>query len=152
MTYASRNTTTGLKFQNNPITFHTHLHPKGTLVSGHEIYHLACKKLGIPYSQYTQFISKRIIPDECYLDLKNKTFTAYEKKSQNGGGSADEKLQTCAYKIRQIRKVCKIIGIPSENVKYIYTLDKWFKDDKYKDSLEYIKEVPGCDYEILGGE
>ena len=140
-------TKNGLKFQNDPRTFHTHLHSNmQRLETGYELYSLIKEKTG---KKYTEYLSKRIIPDECYIDLKNKIFKAYEKKTQSGDGSVDEKLQTCAYKIHILRKACALLNIPPENVTYTYTLDQWFNDVKYKDTLEYIKATPGCDYEIL---
>lgn len=35
-------------------------------------------------------------------------------------------------------------------VKYIYLLSSWFSQPCYKDALDYIKEVPDCDYIIIG--
>lgn len=94
-------------------------------------------------------ISKELQPDEAYFDPKQLTLTIYEKKTQNCGGSADEKLQTCAFKIAEYRKIAKYLGVPPENVRYIYVLDTWFKNPKYKDSLEFIKMTDGCDYIIM---
>ena len=48
---------------------------------------------------YKSVLSKRLLPDECFYNVKNKTLYIAEKKYQNGAGSVDEKLQTCDYKM-----------------------------------------------------
>ena len=96
-------------------------------------------------------LSKELKPDEAYFNPEQLTLQVYEKKTQHGGGSADEKLQTCAFKIAQYRKVAKYLGVPPENVYYTYILDEWFEDPKYKDALEFIKMTDGCDYIIVEG-
>lgn len=63
-------------------------------------------------------------------------------------GSADEKIQTCGFKIRQYKKLGKALG--ANEVKYTYLLSSWFSQPCYKDALEYIKEVPDCNYIIVG--
>lgn len=67
-----------------------------------------------------------------------------KKKFQQTAGSADEKPQTCAFKIAQFRKIGAAFG--AEKVFYTYIFNDWFKRPEYKDMLEYIKSVPGCDY------
>ena len=91
-------------------------------------------------------ISKELKPDEAYFNPEQLTLNIYEKKTQHGGGSADEKLQTCAFKIAEYRKIAKYLGVSPENVYYTYILDDWFKDPRYKDMLEFIKMTDGCDY------
>lgn len=79
----------------------------------------------------------------------------YEKKFQKTEGSADEKPQTCAFKIWEFRKIGKALGIKPENVTYTYIFNDWFKQDKYADMRQYIKSVDGCDYifeDELGGK
>lgn len=58
-----------------------------------------------------------------------------EKKFQNGSGSVDEKLQTCDFKKLIFTRLLKPLNI---NVEYIYVLNDWFKQECYKDVLEYI--------------
>lgn len=41
----------------------------------------------------------------------------------------------------------KVLG--ANKVTYTYLLSSWFSKLKYKDMLEYIKSVPGCDYILL---
>ena len=37
-------------------------------------------------------------------------------------------------------------AIGAKSVRYIYVFNDWFHRPEYKDMLEYIKSVPGCDY------
>ena len=91
---------------------------------------------------YRKIISKRLEPDDAVLVLPNKTLYIVEQKTQEVSGSVDEKLQTCDFKLRQYKKLVASLGL---EVKYVYVLDDWFKEEKYKDTLDYIKSV-GCDY------
>ena len=157
MTHASRDTTTGLLFEQRTkgqaagIPLH-----KGALGTYFK------EKTGKYYSltgirrpkmtdeekankfegQY--LLSKGLEPDEAYLDEENGVLTIFEKKTQSTSGSVDEKLQTCAYKIIQYRKVAQELGI--KTVYFIYILDNWYNSPRYKDTLDYIKSVDGCDY------
>jgi hypothetical protein len=63
-------------------------------------------------------------------------------KFQEVAGSVDEKLQTCDFKNKQYTKLLSPLGI---SVKYTYILSDWFKDQSYKDVLEYVRSV-GCYY------
>lgn len=117
-------------FNNNPIAI---LAPKNGL------YSIILNRLEI---DYTQFISKKLLPDEALLNLNNKTIYILEKKFQQVAGSVDEKLQTCDFKKKQYQKLFLPKNI---QVEYIYILCDWFKQAKYTDSLNYIKSV-GCDY------
>ena len=60
----------------------------------------------------------------------------------------EEHYRSNRIKIRQYKKLGKAIG--ANEVKYIYLLSSWFSQPCYKDALEYIKEVPDCDYIIVG--
>ena len=164
MTHASRDTTTGLRFEEQ-----VHIGGKGIDLSQEKmrfyveklypnvLYSLSrintCKRDKQLYEQGAPYIlSRELKPDEAYFDSEERTLTIYEKKTQNGGGSVDEKLQTCGFKIAQYRKVAKYLNVPPENVYYTYILDKWFDSEKvpkYRDALEYIKSVDGCDYIIM---
>lgn len=44
----------------------------------------------------------------------------------------------------QYKKIGEAIG--AENVTYTYILNNWFKQDKYRDVLNYIHSINGCDY------
>jgi hypothetical protein len=89
-------------------------------------------------------LTKALEPDEAYLDVETSTLTIFEKKFQSAEGSADEKMQTCGFKLQQYKKIAAELGI--ENVYYIYIFSEHFKDLRYKDALDYIKSVDGCDY------
>ena len=135
MTHASRNTTTGLVFEEQ-----IKARADGIEVSKHELYRLLDKK-GI---KWQNLLSRKLLPDECYWDEDTKILSVFEKKYQQSEGSADEKPQTCAFKIWEFSKIGKALG--AEKVSYTYILSSWFAHPKYKDMLDYIRTVPGCDY------
>lgn len=91
---------------------------------------------------YKKIISKKLLPDDAILILKDKTLFIIEIKFQVVAGSVDEKLQTCDFKNEQYSKLLSPLGI---SVKYTYILCDWFKDQRYKDVLGYVKSV-GCYY------
>ena len=72
----------------------------------------------------------------------NNILFIIECKHQEVAGSVDEKLQTCDFKKKQYQKLMSQANI---DVEYIYLLDDWFRDPKYKDVLDYIHSA-GCDY------
>lgn len=122
-------------------------------VKGDEVY-FKNEKIAHLYSKYklyknllvlkeishTSYISKKLLPDEAIL--VGNTLFIIEMKFQHGSGSVDEKLQTCHFKKRQYTKLFSDTDI---DVEYIYILNDWFKQDSYRDVLEYIEEV-GCHY------
>lgn len=91
---------------------------------------------------YTDFNSKKWLPDECYVNLEKNTVYIIEKKFQNSSSLVDEKLTNCDFKRKEYEKLCKPLKY---EVKYCYILNNWFTKGKYRDTLEYIKSV-GCDY------
>lgn len=95
-------------------------------------------------------LSRALEPDEAYLDIENSILTIFEKKTQKSGGSVDEKLQTCPFKIQQYRKVADALGI--KTVYYIFILDSFFNHAYYQEHLDFIKSVPGCDYFFIKTE
>lgn len=108
--------------------------------SKHELYRLL-KDKGVDYEK---LVSKKELPDIAVLVYEKNTFFIFEVKYQEVAGSTDEKLQTCDFKIKQYKKLLeKPLG---HMVKYVYVLNDWFKDFRYKDVLSYIKSVKGCDY------
>lgn len=101
------------------------------------------KKLLEPNNiDYSEIVSKRLLPDEAILILRGKTLFIIEIKFQEVAGSVDEKLQTCDFKNRQYAKLLAPLGI---TVKYVYILNDWFKKPEYKDVLNYVKSV-SCFY------
>lgn len=138
MTHASRDTTTGAKFEER-----VKINTTGINLTKHNLYKYM-DKLGI---KWNDVISKKLLPDEAYFDESTKELKIYEKKFQQVAGSADEKPQTCAFKIFQFKKIGKAIG--AKKVTYTYLLSSWFSKPEYKDMLDYIKSVDGCDYQIM---
>ena len=97
------------------------------------------KTEGIDYEKY---ISKKLLPDEAVYVIHNNTLFVIEMKFQKVAGSVDEKLQTCDFKKKQYKKLMAPLNIEVEN---IYILNDWFKEPKYKDTLDYVISV-GCQY------
>ena len=164
MTHASRDTSAGLRFEKQAYiggrgidlskgkmrTYIEKLHPN-VLYSLSRIE--SCNRDKKLYAEGAPYIlSKELQPDEAWYDPEKRTLDIIEKKTQNGGGSADEKIQTCAFKIMEYRKVAKYLNVPPENVHYTYVLDEWFDPEKntgYRDALEFVKSIEGCDYIIV---
>lgn len=87
-------------------------------------------------------ISRQLIPDNAIYVIVNNTMFILEVKTQSTTGSVDEKLQTCDFKKKQYQKLLSQLNM---EVKYIYILDDWFRNPKYKDVLDYVISV-GCQY------
>ena len=136
MIHASRNTKTGLAFEDK-----THISSTGIDVSKNKLY-TYLKQHSI---KWEDFLSRKLLPDEAYIE--DDILYVYEKKFQQTKGSADEKLQTCGFKIQQFRKIGAALGL--KQVYYTYILSDWFEQPKYQDVLDYIQSVPGCDYQII---
>lgn len=131
----------GMQYDKN--TFEV-LNKNGTLLGYHlrkeNLYTYLKKEYEI--TDIREFISKKILPDECFLNTETNTINIFEKKYQSSTGSVDEKLQCCDFKKKQYEKIFKVLGF---NVTYTFVLNDWFKKDEYSDVLEYIKNV-GCNY------
>jgi len=89
-------------------------------------------------------ISSKILPDDALLVIVRETLIIIEVKYQQGQGSVDEKLQTCDFKRKQYLKLVSPLGL---KVEYVYVLNDWFKQTKYKDVLDYINSV-NCQYKF----
>lgn len=92
--------------------------------------------------KWDERISRKLLPDNCVYVFKTKKLFIIEVKYQQTAGSVDEKLQTCSFKLRQYKRLFKGTGI---SVEYSYILGDYFKQEKYKDVLNYIKEC-NCSY------
>lgn len=90
---------------------------------------------GVDWSEY---ISCRLLPDNCIYVIVNNTLFIIEVKHQCTAGSVDEKLQTCDFKKKQYQKLLSRLNI---EVEYVYILNDWFRDKRYKDVLDYIISV-----------
>ncbi len=97
------------------------------------------KEIEIDWKKY---ISKQLLPDDSIYVIINNTLYIIECKHQQAAGSVDEKLQTCDFKKKEYQKLMAPANI---KVQYMYLLDNWFRDPKYKDVLDYIISV-GCQY------
>jgi len=91
---------------------------------------------------YRSILSKKLLPDNVFLNYHNKTAYVIEVKYQSKAGSVDEKLQTCDYKRRQYQKLFATLEY---KVEFAYVLNNWFTKAEYRDTLSYIKES-GCSY------
>lgn len=89
-------------------------------------------------------ISKKLLPDDALLVIVRETLFIIEVKYQQVEGSVDEKLQTCDFKRKQYLKLVAELGL---KVEYVYVLNDWFRDSRYKDVLDYIHSV-NCHYKF----
>jgi hypothetical protein len=87
-------------------------------------------------------ISARLLPDDALLVIVRNTLFIVEVKYQQVGGSVDEKLQSCDFKRKQYVKLVRPLNL---KVEYVYVLNDWFKQERYKDVLDYIDSV-NCHY------
>jgi hypothetical protein len=91
---------------------------------------------------WKQILSKKLLPDDAIYVIKENTLFIIEIKYQEVPGSVDEKLQTCGFKLRQYKKLFAPLNY---EVEYIYVLNEWFRDPKYKDTLDFIIDM-NCKY------
>lgn len=91
---------------------------------------------------WKEHLSKQLLPDNGLFVIIRDTLFIIEIKFQQVAGSVDEKLQTCDFKRKQYSKL-----VQSQNwkVEYVYVLNDWFKQDSYKDTLDYINSM-NCHY------
>lgn len=149
------NTKTGLVFEGK-VDFLTFIaKQKNYSIKGVKIFYnnkevaMSFKKYGLyAYLEtkgidYKKFISKRLLPDDAIYVISNNHFYILEIKFQEVGGSVDEKLQTCDFKIKQYRKLLSTLNV---EIEFIYILSDWFQKSEYKDVLDYIISVKGCSY------
>ncbi len=111
----------------------------GLSVPKNSIYTHFLKQKGIDYAYYN---SKRWLPDECFINFDNNVAYIIEKKFQNCEGSVDEKLPGCHFKKIEYEKL--FVPLKYE-VEYLYVFNDWFRQNKYRDILDYI-EMMGCRY------
>lgn len=109
------------------------------LYKKYEFYSSFLKRLDIDWKEY---ISKPLYPDDSIFVIIKNTVFIIECKHQQVAGSVDEKLQTCDFKKKEYKKLLSKANL---DVEYIYLLDSWFRQSKYKDVLDYIHSV-NCDY------
>lgn len=114
----------------------------GVLVPKHDLY----RYLKTQGRDWESVLSKRLLPDNAFVNTTNTTVYIIEVKFQETPGSVDEKLQTCHYKKRQYEKLFEGLNL---RVEFIYVLNDWFKKPEYRDTLSYVEES-GCRY-YFGG-
>lgn len=136
MTHATRDTTTGLKFEEIARINRQ----DGENISKTKLKSFIQKR-GVNPLDYLSWMFQ---PDEAYYLPATNEVIIYEKKSQSTSGSADEKLGACAWKIMEYKRLFRAVGI--DTVSYIYIFNDWFKQERYSKLLEYIRSVPDCDY------
>ena len=96
---------------------------------------------------WKKILSKKLLPDDTIYVIKDNTIYILEMKFQEVDGSVDEKLQTCAFKLLQYQKIGR--ALKAKKVTYTYLLNNWFTKPEYKDVLNYIRSIDGCDYKIV---
>ena len=115
----------------------------GIFVEKYKLYKFL-KAHGINWKDY---MKKKVLPDEALIIESQKRVYVIEKKWQGGYGSVDEKLCACEFKKQQYEKLFTPIGY---TVKMMYLMNDWFKQESYKDIIEYMesKDIQ-CFYEEL---
>jgi len=119
-------------------TLHDKNDVRGLLFKKHGLY----KFLRRERVDFRRILSKKLLPDNVFLNYANKTAYVIEVKYQVTAGSVDEKLQTCHFKLGQFRKLFEPLGY---HVQFCYVLNAWFRKDEYRDTLNYIQNC-GCSY------
>ena len=74
MTHATRNTTTGLDFENK-----VKIKCKGIDISKHNLYKYLTQK----NIDWENILSRKLLPDEAYWDEETKTLSVFEKNFSN---------------------------------------------------------------------
>ena len=82
--------------------------------------------------------SQNYIPDGAII--RNGILYIIEKKFQKEVGTADEKLTTGEFRRVMFERLAKYFPIEIKEVKYLFILGEWFKQEKYRDRLEYVRE------------
>lgn len=91
---------------------------------------------------WREVVSQRLLPDDALLVIVRDTLFILEMKFQRRSGSTDEKLQTCDFKRKQY---CKLVRPLKLRVEFVYVLNDWFRQPRYKDTLDYIESM-NCHY------
>lgn len=148
------NTKTGLNFENETDILELLRKTPGYTVKDNVIFHngsevaRSYRKHGLyrflesKSIDYSAIISSKLLPDEALYVIVNNTLFILELKFQHGGGSVDEKIQTCDFKKKQYKK---LVAQLNYEVEFIYILSDWFNVPRYKDALDYVISV-GCQY------
>lgn len=159
--YASRNTSTGLTFEQKAMLDRKdgiNISKKNFCSFFEKHFHIEpAKTRKIPNG----ILSWRFEPDEAYYFPNENRLVIYEKKTQGCNGSVDTKLTSCGWWYAEYKRLCDAVNITE--VSYIFILDEWFRDptekplaasnkDRYASTLAFIRATPGCDYFFWGDE
>lgn len=83
-------------------------------------------------------VSSQNKPDECiFIHAKNE-FVIIEKKFQEVAGSVDIKLAAGHFLLLRYSRLASTIGA---KVRMVYVLSDFFRAPKYKDIIEYMREM-----------
>ena len=80
----------------------------GKLTQKNHLYKDFLEPLGVNWKDY---LSKRMLPDDCFVNYRNKTVYIIEKKFQSSAGSVDEKLQTCDFNLKKMALLKNMISL-----------------------------------------
>jgi hypothetical protein len=127
----------GYKIEGEKVFFQNELVAR--VFKKHSFYNVFLKELGIDWQK---IISRKILPDDSIFVIVKNTLYIIECKFQQVEGSVDEKLQTCDFKKKQYQKLLSRANI---EVGSLYILNDWFKNERYKDVLDYIISV-NCEF------
>lgn len=108
---------------------------KGSLVASSFKKHALYNYLETQDVEWKGLLSKKLLPDDAIYIIKENTIFIIEVKHQEVAGSVDEKLQTCAFKLLQYKKLFAPLN---HEVQYLYLLNSWFRKPEYQDVLDYI--------------
>ena len=134
----------GYEFKNIGDKAGEYIYYNGKLVARCFKKHAFYKFLEENQIKWKKILSKKLLPDDALLVIIRETLFIIEVKYQQVEGSVDEKLQTCDFKRKQYLKLVSQLDL---KVEYVYVLNDWFKNPKYKDVLDYIHSV-NCHYKF----
>lgn len=93
---------------------------------------------------WKSLISKRLLPDDALLVVVRETLFIIEVKYQQVAGSV---MKNCRLTILSARYIKRLVSSLELKMEYVYVLNDWFKDQRYKDVFDYIHSV-NCHYKF----
>ena len=84
-------------------------------------------------NNFNKKMPKKLIPDDCFINLRQKQIFILEMKYQEKEGSTDEKIQTGPYKLWYYKKL-----FPSYKIYFSYVFNDWYKQKKYQPEISYL--------------
>lgn len=108
----------------------------GYFFEKHSLYKEFFKPRGYDYNEEAKY--SLLLPDTVFINEISKTVYIVEKKYQEGGGSVDEKIQTCDYKKNYFyAPKFDRLGYKTE---FFWLLSPFYNADKFSDVFSYIKQ------------